>query len=303
MNKLDPGWEYYRSFLAVMREGSLSGAARLLGLTQPTVGRHVDALEDALGVSLFMRSQNGLSPTDSALSLMPHAEAMASAAEALQRAASGTADEDRGTVRLTASEIIGTEVLPPMLTSFRAKHPLIEIEMMISNRNSDLLRREADIAIRMAQPTQSALVAKKVGTVHLGLHAHPAYIEKYGLPSSLEELRKHPVIGYDRNASIRRLNLSGIELTRDFFSYRCDSDVAQYAMLKAGYGIGVCQYPLGARDGLVSFMPDAFDFPLDIWIVMHEDLRGNRRMRLIFDHLAETLAAYAKAAGRPARKV
>lgn len=299
MNKVEPGWEFYRSFLAVMREGSLSGAARVLGLTQPTVGRHIDALEDELGVSLFTRSQNGLSPTDSALSLMPHAEAMASAADALRRAATGAAGEDRGTVRLTASEIIGTEVLPPMLTSFREKHPLIEVEMMISNRNSDLLRREADIAIRMAQPTQSALVAKKVGTVHLGFHAHPAYIEKHGLPTTMEELSEHPVIGYDRNASIRRLDLFGIELTRDFFSYRCDSDVAQYAMLKAGYGIGVCQYPLGVRDGLISFMPDAFDFPLEIWVVMHEDLRGNRRMRLMFDHLTETLASYARAARRP----
>jgi len=298
MNKPEPGWEFYRSFLAVMREGSLSGAARLLGLTQPTVGRHVDALEEALGVTLFTRSQNGLAPTESALSLMPHAEAMASAAEALRRAASGTADEDRGTVRLTASEIVGTEVMPPILTAFREKHPLIEVEMLISNRNTDLLRREADIAIRMAQPTQGALVAKKVGTVELGLHAHPSYIEKHGLPSSMEELATHPVIGYDRIPSIQRLEQHGFTLTRDFFAYRCDSDVAQYAMLKAGYGIGVCQYPLGARDGLVSFMPDAFDFSLDIWIVMHEDLRGNRRMRLMFDHLADALGAYARVTGR-----
>ena len=300
MKKPEPGWEFYRSFLAVMREGSLSGAARLLGLTQPTVGRHIDALENSLGVSLFTRSQNGLSPTDSALSLTPHAEAMASAADALRRAATGAADEDRGTVRLTASEIIGTEVMPPMLAAFREKYPLIEVEMMISNRNTDLLRREADIAIRMAQPTQNALVARKIGTVHLGFHAHPAYVEKHGLPSTIEELKKHPVIGYDRFASIRRLDQFGIELTRDFFAYRCDSDVAQYAMLKAGYGVGVCQYPLGARDGLVSFMPQAFDFPLDIWIVMHEDLRGSRRMRLMFDHLADTFGAYVRAAKRPA---
>ena len=300
MNKSEPGWEFYRSFLAVIREGSLSGAARVLGLTQPTVGRHIDALEDSLGVSLFTRSQNGLSPTESALSLMPHADAMASAADALRRAATGAADEERGTVRLTASEIIGTEVLPPMLTAARMKHPLVEVEMVISNRNTDLLRREADIAIRMAQPTQSALVARKVGTVHLGFHAHPSYAEKYGLPTTIEELSEHPVIGYDRNASIRRLDHLDIELTRDFFSYRCDSDVAQYAMLKAGYGVGVCQYPLGARDGLIPFMPEAFDFPLDIWVVMHEDLRGNRRMRLMFDHLAESLGAYARSAGAPA---
>ncbi|MEP2285946.1 MAG: LysR family transcriptional regulator, partial [Nitratireductor sp.] len=127
MKQIEPGWEHYRTLLAVIKEGSLSAAARLLGLTQPTVGRHIDALEEALGLALFTRSQGGLVPTESALALAPHAEAMASAAEALRRAATGEAEEDRGTVRVTASEIIGTEVLPEMLTRFREAHPRIII--------------------------------------------------------------------------------------------------------------------------------------------------------------------------------
>src|SRR6478609_9570878 len=155
MNSTEPGWEHYRSFLAVYREGSLSGAARALGLTQPTVGRHLDALETALGTSLFTRSQNGLRPSTGAAALVPHVEAMASAAAALGRAASGEALEERGAVRVTASEMVGIEVLPPALAGFREAHPLIDVELVLSNRTADLSRRDADIAIRMVKPTQA----------------------------------------------------------------------------------------------------------------------------------------------------
>ena len=296
MNKPEPGWEFYRSFLAVMREGSLSGAARLLGLTQPTVGRHVDALEEALGVTLFTRSQNGLAPTESALSLMPHAEAMASAAEALRRAASGTADEDRGTVRLTASEIIGTLVLPDMLARFRQAHPRISIELALSNRTDDLIRREADIAVRMTRPTQGALVARKVGTIGLGLHAHKAFIAANGVPASLDELDRFPIIGFDREPSIRRLKDLGFTLTRDLFAFRCDDDVAQFAALKAGFGLGMCQNALAAREpNLVPVLPGQLTFEMEVWIVMHEDLKTSRRMRLMFDHLVAEMTAYTQA--------
>jgi DNA-binding transcriptional LysR family regulator len=149
----EPSWELYRSFLAVFREGSLSGAARAVNLTQPTIGRHVDALEEALGASLFTRSQSGLRPTAVAAALVPHAEAMASAAGALRRAASGEALEERGVVRVTASEMMGAEVLPTAFASFRHVHPLIDVELVLSNRTADLLRREADIAVRTVKPT------------------------------------------------------------------------------------------------------------------------------------------------------
>ena len=293
MNRSEPGWELYRSFLAVVREGSLSGAARALGLTQPTIGRHVDALEDALGIALFTRSQGGLAPTEGALALVPHAEAMAIAAEALARAASGEAEEDRGTVRITASEIIGTEVLPPILAAFREAHPRVAVELLLSNRTEDLLRREADIAVRMVRPTQSALVARKIGTIHLGLHAHPRFIERHGAPASLAELEEGTIVGFDREASIRRrIDGLGIPLTRDLFAFRCDSDVAQYAAIRAGFGIGLCQIALAKRDGLAPVLPGLVGFELEVWVAMHEDLRTSRRMRLMFDHLAEQLGAY-----------
>jgi len=154
MKSAQPGWELYRSFLAVIRQGSLSGAARELSLTQPTVGRHIDMLEVSLGVSLFTRSQAGLIASEGASRLVPYAQAMASAADALQRAASGELENDRGTVRITASEMIGSEVLPPALVAFREAHPRIIVELMLSNRSEDLLRREADIAVRMCDPAK-----------------------------------------------------------------------------------------------------------------------------------------------------
>ncbi|MES1991011.1 MAG: LysR family transcriptional regulator [Pseudomonadota bacterium] len=293
MKQIEAGWEHYRTLLAVIREGSLSAAARTLGLTQPTIGRHVDALEEALGLALFTRSQGGLAPTESALALVPHAEAMASAAEALRRTASGEAEEDRGTVRITASEMIGAEVLPAILARFREKHPRIIIELMLSNRSEDLLQREADIAIRMIRPTQTALLAKKVGEVRLGLHAHQNYIQAYGLPMSVDDLREHAIIGFDKEASVRRPINLGIDYSRDLFAFRSDSDLAQFAALRAGIGIGMCQSALAKRfPELVPMLQDKVHFYLDVWVVMHEDHKTSLRMRLMFDHLAKELADY-----------
>lgn len=290
----EPGWELYRSFLAVVRERSLSGAARALALTQPTIGRHIDALEGALKMPLFTRSQAGLITTDAALGLVPYAEAMASAASALARAASGQAEEERGAVRITASEMIGTQVLPSILTDFRRAHSRIDVELVISNRSQDLLRRDADIAVRMVKPTQSALIARKLGVLELGLHAHPDYLRAHGTPRNVQELQQHPLIGFDSAASVARLPRDKVKLSRELFAFRCDSDMGQYAALKAGFGIGVCQNALGKRDGLLRVVPGAFDFELGVWVVMHRDLKASRRMRLMFDHLAQQLTAYIK---------
>ena len=289
----EPGWELYRSFLAVVREGSLSGAARRLALTQPTIGRHVDALEQALGAALFTRSQHGLTPTAAALDLVPHAEAMEAAAEALMRTASGEAGAARGTIRLTASDIVGAEILPPILTEFRDRHPGIALELALTNKTEDLLRHEADIAVRMTRPTQSALVARRIGTVRIGLYAHRRYAEAHGLPDSLEAVGGHAVIGFDRDTtSIRGLSSAGMPITREIFAFRCDNDLAQLAALRAGYGIGGCQVNIAARNpDLVPVLHDKLMFQLEMWVVMHEDLRASRRVRLLFDHLVEQLAA------------
>jgi DNA-binding transcriptional LysR family regulator len=292
MTPIEPGWELYRSFLAVVHEQSLSGAARALGLTQPTVGRHVSALEQSLGVSMFTRSQAGLQPTEGALALVPYAESMASAAQALQRAASGEAGEDRGAVRVTASEMIGTEVLPQCFAEFRQAHPRIIVELVVSNRSDDLLRRDADIAVRMVRPTQSALLARKIGTLQLGMFAHPRYVKAHGTPKTIAELPAHPLIGFDRTPSVRRLDKLGMPVNRELFAFRCDSDVAQYAALRAGFGLGVCQLALAKRDKLVPVLTGVIGFELPVWVVMHKDLKSSRRMRLMYDHLASHLGTY-----------
>lgn len=292
MDAAEPSWELYRSFLAVVREGSLSGAARAIHLTQPTIGRHVDALEAALGAPLFTRSQSGLRPTPTAAALVPHVEAMSSAAGALRRAASGEALGERGAVRVTASEMIGVEVLPSALASFREAHPGIDIELVLSNRTADLGRREADIAVRMVKPTQASLVARKLGVTRIRLHAHPRYLQAHGTPRTIEALRSHPIIGFDTAASLRSLPETPFEVTRDLFAFRCDSDVGQYAALKAGFGIGFCQIGLGKRDGLTPLPFDELAFELGMWLVMHKDTKASRRVRLLFEHLAAHLKAY-----------
>jgi len=296
MADAEPGWELYRSFLATLRAGSLSGAARALKLTQPTIGRHVAELEAALGVALFTRSQQGLLPTEAAVELGPYAEAMASAAAALVRAASGTSGEVSGAVRISASEIIGTEVLPPMLTALRAQHAGLTPELVVSNEIRDLLRRDVDLAVRNVRPTQAALLARKIGEVTLGLHAHRDYLDAHAAPRSLDDLRHHALIGYDRETpSWRSLQAKGVKLSRDMFALRTDSDVAHLAAIRAGFGIGICQVPLGRRSpGLVRILPRQFAIELEIWLVMHEDLRTSRRMRVVFDHLAAALSRYVR---------
>jgi DNA-binding transcriptional LysR family regulator len=292
----EPGWELYRSFLAALRSGSLSGAARALKLTQPTIGRHIDELEKALDTALFTRSQHGLLPTEAAQALAPHAEVMAASAAALVRAASGTSQEIGGTVRLSASDVIGVEVLPPMLAGLRAQHPKLALELVVSDQIRDLLRRDVDLAVRNVRPTQSGLVAKKIGTVTLGLHAHRRYLEAHGVPRTPEDLSGHAVIGYDQETPVvRSLQAKGLRFSRAMFALRTDSSLAQLAAIRAGYGIGLCQVPLGRRDAdLVHLLPKHFTFGLEIWLVMHKDLRGNPRMRVVFNHLDGELSLYVR---------
>jgi DNA-binding transcriptional LysR family regulator len=291
----EPGWELYRSFLEVLRDGSLSGAARRLAATQPTIGRHIATLEAALNLTLFTRSQRGLLPTQAALDIAPHAEAMAAAAAALTRTASGAGGAEQGTIRLTASEIIGCEVLPPILANFHRKHPGITLELALSNRNENLLRRDADIAVRMARPAQQALHAKFIGKVGIGLYAHETYIAAFGMPASVAALADHCVIGFDQDShSFRAVGAAAARLGREAFGFRCDSDQAQLAALRAGLGIGGCQTRIAMRDpALIGILPDTMAFELEIWLAMHEDLKSTRRIRLLFDHLSSALAHYA----------
>jgi DNA-binding transcriptional LysR family regulator len=277
-----------------MEEGSLSGGARRLGLTQPTVGRQIEALEQALGVKLFTRSQTGLAATDTALTLRPFAENLRATANALRRASADASVSSHGTVRITVSDVVGVEVLPPILTALREAHPAIKIELVLSNRTQDLLQRDADIAIRMVQPSQAALIARRVGAIPLGLFAHRRYLEQCGMPAGIAELKNHALIGFDQETSyIRNMQKRGLPLTRDMFSLCTDNQLAQLAAIRAGYGIGMCQTALAKPDPeLRPVLPQAVTGELETWIVMHEDLRSSERCRIVFDALVAGVSRY-----------
>ncbi len=290
----EPDWSHYRAFLAVLREGSLSGAARTLGLAQPTLGRQIADLEQSLGAALFIRSQRGLVPTDVARDIAPHAEAMAAAAGATMRAASGGAGEIAGTVRITASDIVGAEVLPSLLAQFHRANPAVKIELVLSNRVEDLLQGEADIAVRMVRPSQDALVARRIGAVGLGLYAHRLYLEAAPAPATIAALASdHALIGFDHETPFLRELLTRMPITRDHFALRSDSDLAQLAAIRAGFGVGFIQHGIARRDpDLVPIFPGEIGFILEMWLALHEDLRASRRLRLMMDHLAMGLAVY-----------
>ncbi|KQW65913.1 LysR family transcriptional regulator [Phenylobacterium sp. Root77] len=295
-------WDLFQSLHAVLQAGSLSAAAKARGLTQPTLGRHIEALESKLGAPLFLRSPRGLTPTDLARQLESHLAEMHAAAAAALRDASGSAEQLKGAIRITASQIMGAEVLPPILGGFRREHPEIDIELVLSNKAEDLSRRDADIAVRMIRPTQGALVARKVGAIGVGFYAAPEYVECFGAPQTLQDLTAHTVVGFDREApSLQALNELDLpwEISRELFAFRSDNDLALIAAIRAGVGVGTCQHQIARRYGLTPVLSNAFNFELEVWIAMHENLKGHRRMRLMFDHLVAGFQAFI-AEGRKA---
>jgi DNA-binding transcriptional LysR family regulator len=246
---------------------------------------------------LFTRTPAGLDPTDTAHALAGHAEAMAHAAAAFARAASAEAGEIAGVVRVTASHVVSVEVLPPILAALQARHPGLVIVLSPSNRNEDVLRREADIAVRMARPAQEALVARRVGAVRLGLYARRDVLERHGVPEDFDGVRRIGLIGPEHdNDMLRGLRAGGATVHPGDFIFRSDSDLAQLAALRAGVGIGVCQLPIAARDpALVRISPETFDYPLETWVVTHEDLRSVARIRAVYDHLVAGMTDYLRA--------
>jgi DNA-binding transcriptional LysR family regulator len=294
MNPRAPSWDMYQTFLAVLRSGSLSAAARDLGISQPTARRHVEALEVALGAVLFTRSATGLLPTDAARAALPLAEEMQASARALERSLSAQAGPVAGRVRLTASLVMAQEVLPATLAALAVRHPGLSVELSATNAIENLHRRDADIALRVTPPLQDGLVARKLGEVGLGLFASPAYAQANGLPQTPADLPDHALIGEDRGqAFAAALAAAGIGTGRLRLALRSDNDAVQLAMLRAGAGIGVCQVPLAARHGLVRALP-GFRATMPVWLVMHEDLRAVPRVRAVFDHLADGVSAYLR---------
>jgi len=291
----EPSWDVYRTFLAVLEEGSLSGAARRLGLAQPSVGRHIDRLEEALGLQLFTRTRLGLAPTAAARDLEPFAKTMAAQASALRRMGAAQAEAVRGVVRISASDVIGVEVAPKILAPFVAAYPEVEIELSLSDALVDLLRREADIAIRMTDPTQGALVVRKAGDIRLGLYARDDYLERRGRPETLADLKRHTLIGYDKETAFLRAMKAAYPIIADLaFAFRADSNLAQLSAIRAGVGLGLCQVGLAkAPTKLTRVLPETVEARLPCYVAMHENLRSTPAYRVTFQALAAGLGRYA----------
>jgi len=289
-------WDDQRIFLAVLEEGSLSAAARKLGLSHPTVRSRIEALERELGTVLFTRSVSGLTPTEMAEGLRDPARAMAMASDLFIRQASSAGSEIAGTVRISVSEFMGIEIVPAMLAHLREAHPGVRIELSLSNMPADLLAQEVDVAIRTVAPRQQSLVARKVASIPLGLFASRAYVERRGIPTNSAELSKHDVIGPDRNRSDLALaeELSAV-FPRDRIVVRTDSHPAQLAMARAGLGIAVAQVPVGKNDpDLIHILPSLTIAILETWIVMHENLAQIPRVRAVFDSLVQSFKAMSR---------
>ena len=288
-----PDWSLWRSFGAVVDAGSLSAAARKLGLSQPTLGRHIEALEADLGIPLFERTLRGLRPTDTALRLY---EPVAGAARALSEAAlmaEGQSAALGGTVRITASTVISHYVLPPMLRDIREKFPAIALEVVPADSTENLLLRESDIAVRMFRPTQLELITRKLGVIPVVCCAHESYLMRRSMPNRLEDLFEHDLVGLDRSdLIIVAARAMGFELTRANFIVRTDSQTAGWELIKAGLGIGFGQRRLVAEaSGMVALLPEV-NFPMEVWLTTHKELVTSRRIRAVYDALAEGFSAY-----------
>lgn len=293
MNR-DVDWTLWRSFSAVVEHGSLSGAARAIGMSQPTLGRHIEALEIVLGVSLFERTVGGLRPTELALRLIDPVERARTALSEASMAAEGASGQLAGTVRLTSSTVACNYLLPPMLARLRQEFPEIALELVPSDSAENLLMREADIAVRMFRSTQLELVNRKLGQIPIVACASNAYLERRGTPKSLPELFEHDLIGFDRSdAIIQAARQMGFALNRDSFGIRCDSQTAMWELCKAGLGIGFAQAGL-VRDtpGMVALLPDFSAPPLEVWLASHKVLFTSARIRAIYDRLGQLLLEY-----------
>lgn len=288
-------WDLCRTFLHIARTGSLSAAARVLGMTHPTARRHLEELEQFFGARLFTRSTHGLVATELARRVMPEAEAMEASFEAMIRLAREKAGAVEGTLRLSVSEVMGTQVMPAMLTRIMARHPGIRFELCLSDAETDILRRDADIAVRMLRPHQASLVARKVGAIELGFFAHRSWLAGREEPKTLSHLLASPVlIGQDRRHTLAHaLGMTNTAL-RPSQILAADNDVAQLAALRAGMGVGIMQVPLAAREPeLLRLLPEQ-SVMMEVWLVTHPDLRSSTLVKAAMQALHEELQAYIR---------
>ena len=284
-------WSQVQIFLALAEAGSLNRAAPQLGLSQPTLGRQLLALEESLGQLLFERHSRGLSLTEAGHALLPAARRMREGAQELALALAARDQSLAGTVRLTASDIVSTYFLPPVLHALRQRYPEVQIELVVSNEQEDLQQRSADIALRMVRPEQEMLVARKLSEWRVGVFAHRDYIARRGLPQ-MSTILEHDWLGYDRSdRMLRGFAAAGTPVPVSFFGLRCDNQVVIWEAMRAGMGLAVSAVALGERDSEVQQVLHELPIePLHLWLTAHRELRDTPRLRVIYDALAQAFA-------------
>jgi DNA-binding transcriptional LysR family regulator len=284
-------WNRARAFLVTAEEGSLSAAARALGLTQPTLGRQVDAFEEELGVVLFERVGRGLALTAGGLDLLEHVRSMGEAATRVSLAASGQSQTIEGSICITASEVISAFLLPPILARLRRIHPGVDIKLVASNAVRDLRRREADIAIRSGRPTDPNLIATRLRDTPARLYATRSYLARIGNPTTAADLSRAEFIGFsDDDRLLNGLNALGFELTLKNFPIHTENHMVLWELVKSGLGIGVIIDEIGDAEPLVErVLPSMAPIQVPAWLVSHREVHTSRRVRMVFDLLAEHL--------------
>jgi DNA-binding transcriptional LysR family regulator len=286
-------WNQVRAFLATAEEGSLSAAARALHQTQPTLSRQVTGLEQALGVTLFERGHRQARLTAPGLELLGHVRAMAQAANRVSLAASGQSQAIEGRVRITATELLATYQLPPMLRKLREQAPGIVVEVVASDELRDLVRREADIAIRHAQPTQPDLIARRLGVVRGRIYAARRLLDEVGMPRSFEDLFDKDFIGIDDTEGLLHgIAQQGLQLRLEQFRVHASSGNCMLQLIREGLGFGFLPTDMdGLFDDLECVLPEHFAPEIPVWLVSHRELHTSRRIRVVFDLLAAELEA------------
>lgn len=281
-------WTLMHSFLAVLEAGSLSSAARYLACSQPTVGRHIAQLERQLGSVLFERSGRGFVPTAAALSIAENARSMDDGAQTIARKLTGLGRDLNGSVRVSASQIVAAHLLPEVLCGLRQQLPGVAVDIIASNRISNLLRREADIAIRMVRPQQTSLIAKRIGKSDIGIYASKEYLGRHSAPRTPQDLLRHDLIGFDQDKRIiQGLHAAGVFATRESFCVRSDDHLVHWQCVIAGLGIGFVATWLADREPrLHRLLPEFPIPPLTVWLAVHREIRSNVRVRAVFDFLA-----------------
>jgi DNA-binding transcriptional LysR family regulator len=284
-------WSLVQAFLAVAEHGSLSAAARVLGASQPTIGRQIHAMEEQLGAELFQRHDKGLTLTETGESMLPPARAMRQAIHEIELRAAGTAETLEGAVRITSSIVVGTEHLPPIIARIRREEPRIELELHVSDETSNLHFREADIAVRLYRPTQLDLVTQHLGDLRFAAFAAKSYVDRRGIPRRPEDLLAHDVVGMDRETAILEgFRQAGFPVEREWFKVRADNPTAYWQLVRAGSGIGFGQAVIGARDPELVELPLGLDLPrMPVWLTAHEAVRHAPRVARVWELLAQGL--------------